>query len=472
MARRKQQIVHSCPLDQSNRNGSLISKLSISPVTKRFDCLDSDWNTYLTQGWDNVVWNKEPEAWAEELDQAGCGQVELPDPSMGDLDNQVHPIFARLNWVQGFSNDLWAVFLPSLRLASKMVLSEPALAFFRRVQFGVEKKTNFGRTYLDYIPPQDARSENAEVRSSLDALSCRLQLLFAATPSEESTRQIHAAHCVSHLHFGRDYFIRGEISSLPEDDGQFQYLLINQAYADYLTSYTRKLKTGKSTSPSDFVRTTFCLAASLVHEIGHAFYARDRMSRNEDYTEPFFDLAQHNPEPELGYALEYALFGVSINACIHPEHGVALEWQPIVKQQVGDCVALIDENHLNFPIDPRWMYSLLKKSFWDQVERESVEEQLRALMVPTDVSFGATLDLRTRHWVWRKRKTEITRFGKRLNGMALAKKVKALKQRKGSVDKTRIVRGTAGISMTRAKKAYVRKVALLETSVAAGELIT
>jgi hypothetical protein len=452
-----------------NRDGNLIFKTPTSPVIKRFDCPDSDWNRYLTQGWENVVWNKDPEAWAEDLNEAGCGQAELPDPHLGDLVNQVHPMFARLNWVQGFSEDLWEVLLPSLKLASKMLLSEPALAFFRRVLFSIEKKTESRRTHLHYTELQDPSTEDNEVRTSLDALSCRLQLLFAATPSKESSWQIHAAHCVSHHHFGRDYFIRGDVSNLSDDDGQFQYLLINQAYANYFTAYAQKRKIGESTSPSDFVRSTFCLAASLVHEIGHAFYARDRINRDENYSEPYFDLAQHNPEPELGYALEYALFGVSINACVHPEHGAALEWQPIVKQQVGDCVAVIDENYLNYAIDPRWMYSLLTKDFWDKVEDKPVEEQMRAIMIPTDVTFGATLDPKTRNWIWRKRRAELTRFGTKLNCAALAKKVKALKQRKVRGEKTRIVRAIAGTYSTRAKKEHASKLALLGSVVDAGE---
>lgn len=485
MVRRKYHNLYACQSSQSSRDGDKTLRASTSratflsstnhvvafPSTNRFDCSDADWNRYLTQGWDNVVWNKDPEAWAEALEQAGCGRVELPEPRMGDLDIQVHPIFARLNWVQAMSNDLWEVLLPSLRLASKLLLSQPAMAFFRQIQFGIEQKTVSGRTYLHYVKPRDPNIQDSEVRSSLDALGSRLQLLFAATPSKISSCQIHAAHCVSHYHFGRDYFIRGDVSSLPEDDGQFQYLLINQAYADYLTTYARKRVKGEDTSASDFVRATFCLASSLVHEVGHAFYARNRMDINENYDEPFFDLAQHDAEPELGHALEYAIFGVSITACIHPEHGVALEWQPIVKQQVGDSVAVIDENYLNYPIDPRWMHGLLTKNFWHRVENAPYEEQLRPLMVPTNVSHGATLDPKTRNWVWRTRKTDLTRFGTNLNRAALAKKVKLLKQREVRIVKPRIVRVTTGKHTTRAKRDDSRKTALLEISVAAGEPI-
>jgi hypothetical protein len=133
MARCQQQTLHNCQKGQSNRDGNLTSGISIPPAIRRFDCTGLDWNKYLTQVWDNVIQNKDPKAWIEDLEQAGSGQADLPDPQMCDLENQVHPIFARLNWVQGTSEDLWKVLLPSLRLASRMVLSEPACAFFQRV---------------------------------------------------------------------------------------------------------------------------------------------------------------------------------------------------------------------------------------------------------------------------------------------------------------------------------------------------
>jgi hypothetical protein len=388
-----------------------------------YDCKEpADWDQYLTQGWKCVLWNNDPEGWAKYLEQAGCGQAKLGGPEFGNLNNDIHPIFARKNWVQGIDDSLWEILSPALRLASKLLLSKIALAFFRQVLFGVECQAG-KRTYLHYVAPENTQDQEEEARSCLDALGAKLHLLFAATPAKHSDGQIHALHCVSHRHFGQDYYLRGNLERLPEDNGKSHFLLINQAYAEYFTEYTWKQQTLESSSPCDFVRTTFSLASALVHEIGHAFYVRDRIDGDEDYLEPYFDLTQHDMTGELGCALEFLIFGVQINPAVHPQYGAQLEWHPVVKEVIGDCIEVIDTNHLIFPMNPTWMYSLMTQEFWNLLESKPVDSQLHGLFVPKAVNFGATLHPRTKKWAWRTRKAELTRFGTRVNEVALAEKV-------------------------------------------------
>ncbi|KAH4222124.1 hypothetical protein HBI24_095100 [Parastagonospora nodorum] len=404
-----------------------------------YDCGDADWDGYLTRGWKNVLWNN-PDfgAWESQLHQAGCGRkADISDPEEGDLTNEIHPVFARQQWVQDIPDDSWEILSPVLRLASKMLLSKPALSFFRRILYGVERRGG-GRMYLHYEAPVDVGEQENEVRRCLELLARKLRLLFAATPNKpessedpETEPQTHAVHCVSHHHFGKEYFIRDGLDKLPEDNGQFHFLLINQAYAELFTSYARRRRDSEPTSPSDLVRATFSLATSLVHETGHAFYARDRTDGDESYAEPFFELQQHDENVELGSALEFQMFNVLVNTVVHPWQGVQLEWQPVVKQLVGEYVEVLrgSENYLTLPMDPTWMHSLTTQAFWDELETKPTTEQLKGLYVPTDVEFGATFDSKAKVWTWKQSPGALTRCGRTPNESALAKKVRSRKQR-------------------------------------------
>ncbi|EAT82286.1 hypothetical protein SNOG_09951 [Parastagonospora nodorum SN15] len=360
-----------------------------------YDCGDADWDGYLTRGWKNVLWNN-PDfgAWESQLHQAGCGRkADISDPEEGDLTNEIHPVFARQQWVQDIPDDSWEILSPVLRLASKMLLN----GYYMVLSAG------------EAGAPVDVGEQENEVRRCLELLARKLRLLFAATPNKpessedpETEPQTHAVHCVSHHHFGKEYFIRDGLDKLPEDNGQFHFLLINQAYAELFTSYARRRRDSEPTSPSDLVRATFSLATSLVHETGHAFYARDRTDGDESYAEPFFELQQHDENVELGSALEFQMFNVLVNTVVHPWQGVQLEWQPVVKQLVA---------------------------FWDELETKPTTEQLKGLYVPTEVEFGATFDSKAKVWTWKQSPGALTRCGRTPNESALAKKVRSRKQR-------------------------------------------
>jgi Tfp pilus assembly protein PilV len=390
-----------------------------------YDCSDADWDGYLTRGWKNVLWNNPDfEAWEAQLRQAGFGRkAAISDPEGGDLTNEIHPVFARQQWVQDIPDDLWEILSPVLRLASKMLLSKTALSFFRRVLYGTECRGG-ARTYLHYEAPVDVEDQEHEVRRCLRLLAQKLRF-------PETEPQTHAVHCVSHHHFGKEYFIRDGLDKLPEDNGQSHFLLINQAYAELFTLYARRRRDSESIAPSDLLRATFSLATSLVHETGHAFYARDRIDGDESYAEPFFDLQQHDENVELGSALEFQMFDVLVSTVVHPRQGVQLEWQPVVKQLVGEYVEVLrgSKNHLTLPMDPTWMHSLTTQAFWDELETKPTTEQLKGLYVPTEVDFGATFDFKAKIWKWKQSAGALTRYGRTLNERALAKKVRSRKQR-------------------------------------------
>jgi hypothetical protein len=89
----------------------------------------------------------------------GFDGVLLSEPVMGDLENTINSVFAPDNWpLEDFTSnpnsDLWVALKPALRLASHMLTSKAALAFFRRLRFGVETvNEETHETYLDYEDP-------------------------------------------------------------------------------------------------------------------------------------------------------------------------------------------------------------------------------------------------------------------------------------------------------------------------------
>jgi hypothetical protein len=80
-----------------------------------------------------------PEMWGRELDAEGFGKINV-DSSVGDLANDVHPLFGRdrfilEDFVTNTNSNLWRDLEPALRLASRMLLSPPVMAFLRKVTF-------------------------------------------------------------------------------------------------------------------------------------------------------------------------------------------------------------------------------------------------------------------------------------------------------------------------------------------------
>jgi hypothetical protein len=363
----------------------------------------------------------------------GFDGVLLSEPVMGDLENTIHPVFAPDHWpLEDFTSnpnsDLWVALKPALRLASHMLTSKAALAFFRRLRFGVETvNEETHETYLDYEDPSAPVQEEQEkmVLRDLQDISKRIKFLFAAHKPEEGEGLVHAITMMSQERFGKRLFVRGgDLSQMPDESSGYLYTALHPAYKAYATSTIF----GKY-SACQYARFAFSLASTVVHETAHAYYAHHTQADHEEWNEPLVDLMQFDEDGlgELGCALETALFKDLITSTIHPRNGVTLQSGPTYKELVGKSVVSISSS-LIFPVDPRWLHSLLTTDFWNSVSQMSDKEQLRALYIPrVEEGICLTMDKhRHEEWGWR----EVVLDAHKAKEQLKAKRTKAARKEK------------------------------------------
>jgi hypothetical protein len=335
----------------------------MSTTTQRpRDSADKDtWDEYLKHGSDTVHLNKKP--WAAKLAVSQCGGVKS-GAFVHNISTPIHPIYHPRNWVlENFplpQNNTWNLVEPALHIATKLITSSPALAFFCQLKYGHLTRQN-ERNVLSYTPPDDTINQDLAVLSDLHALSKRIKILFAALkPEAKHPSQTRAVHYVSQSSFGTDVVIRGDTSALPNrHDLRFQYIVVNEAYAAYAEN--------ANPSPAEAARFAFSLASTLVHETAHAFFARDSYNGIEEYDEPYFNTTQfkHGKKGgELGFAMEEVLFGTVLSQVVHPERGVHVEWEPAVSRVVEDELVVV-ESCLVFPVETEWMWRFARQEFWD-----------------------------------------------------------------------------------------------------------
>lgn len=352
---------------------------------------------YLYYGSKNVLLDRRK--WARHFKGTSVGEILLPGPPQGNLATVIHPIFAPQNWpLQNFNNTegakLWTMLTPALQLATNLLLSEPALAFFRHVKYGREERDlRTGRTNIVAVPSELTTSQqNEAVRYDLLIHATRFNILFGVfSGADDETGQVHAAHCVSQDEFGISQHIAGDLKLLPPNDGKTHYIVVNEAYKVWI-------QRGKYT-PCELLRFNFILAISIVHELGHAFYARNRTDGHEDYEEPFFNVDQHGESAELGAALEQALFGVFTQAVIHPELGVSMEWEHILKETLTDGRVVHVPNYCTFFYSHVWLYKFFMQEFWDGLECTMAPFEV-FFLGDAEVAHGACLDPHDRLLRW------------------------------------------------------------------------
>lgn len=361
----------------------------------------------------------------KELDAEGYGEIRLRRRlPRGDLQNDIHPLFAPARFpLEDFTassdSKLWKDLEPALRLASRLLLSAPSMEFFRKLKYGSQvTDPNTGRTYLQDIPNFPIDQANKAVLQDLHALSTKLNLVFAAIkPNPEDDAQVHAIHYVSQADFNRRVFLRGDTSRLPPDTGTSHYIVINEAYHAYFT------RSYKRTQTKDF-RTRFLLATTLVHEVAHAFYARDRNDGWEDYVEPFFDLEQGDAGSELGCALDFHLYGAELSSIVDPVKGGYVEYYPIInfwktqdvcaaatatattdfaKTTTQEMVRL--PSYVIYPVNSMWIIRWFLEEVWCALDASTLQEQLAAFNMPRSNWAFVRPDLCSlANWKWVKRR--------------------------------------------------------------------
>lgn len=101
----------------------------------------------------------------------------------------------------------------------------------------------------------------------------------------------------------------------------------------------------------------------------------------------------------MGLALETALFGDEVRTIIHPDDGVTMQWEPVLKKLVGTKLVSIP-GQLIFPLELFWISQILTQAFWDNVANMDNKAALKALYLPK-ANYGICVEPDgERHELW------------------------------------------------------------------------
>ena len=204
-----------------------------------------------------------------------------------DLDNAIHPIFARSNFPE-LGDAAYTNCSQALRLASMFIEPDSMLEWFVRPLFGTPvTDTASGKTFLtDPLAGGAPRAMCINgVRAALRCLAHSIQFRFVETTT----------------FFGSTRLVPGLPPHMAECTGIFD---ASHAIEVRLRDYYGAFATHEHTActPGDRLRFDFHLASVLVHELTHAV----GMMRRGDHHETC--LSQHDPQPEWGFAWEHFVF--------------------------------------------------------------------------------------------------------------------------------------------------------------------
>jgi hypothetical protein len=227
-----------------------------------------------------------------------------------DLPENIHPILAREKWAhENFDKDvaLWQRIQPSLRFATQMLTSDPAILWWTHLIYGkLFHDTLHDCWYLERTNRSFSVTALDDARKFLSENAARLIKLSFRGRTE----------------YGRTQFTLGELIEIS----------VNVCFRDYFAA-------GDHSATQD-VYTRFLLSVTIVHEIAHAVYAMREMSEfaelklhrdansGHHHDEPYFtkgDAIRLEPKlrAELGWRLELYLLDLTFYAHMSSRHGAA-----------------------------------------------------------------------------------------------------------------------------------------------------
>ncbi|KAF1957888.1 hypothetical protein CC80DRAFT_409903, partial [Byssothecium circinans] len=218
----------------------------------------------------------------------------LTEPTLS-LSNAIDPIFDQTQWEFGFFttyNTLWTGITPALQMATRLLQSEPVMRSLRKLKYGQRRRDGkTKKTYLDWNSADDDTTraiENTGVRNDLIALATKLRFVFGSfldhggASLHHVPSQIQAMHLVGLNELGKRYDLskHGNTTTL-RHDGSRHYIVINDAYRQFYSMPPA------NRTPFQNLRTAWVFASSLVHELIHAFNAREITDGKENFHEPY-----------------------------------------------------------------------------------------------------------------------------------------------------------------------------------------
>ncbi|CAI6329345.1 unnamed protein product [Periconia digitata] len=218
----------------------------------------------------------------------------LNDPSVlpGNFDNEIHSVFQSATLSNNHLKQ-------ALQLASLFLQEDRLLEFFIPLTYGcVQTDLGSGRTYLTNPTAWKSDAQiSLYLRGVKKALDCLAHCVYFRFRNPEDRL------------WGRTLLLNKKPSHTPSCSKAFQHdVSVIIELNGRLRNYYEDEQTGYSTrSKCDQFRHDFQFAATLVHELVHAFGILRRGNMNEPWIR--LDLPDH----EWGYAWENFAFGAIIN---------------------------------------------------------------------------------------------------------------------------------------------------------------
>ncbi|PSN66453.1 hypothetical protein BS50DRAFT_589186 [Corynespora cassiicola Philippines] len=322
----------------------------------------------------------------------------VPSPHLGNLENGIHSILRRENWILGgglvYHDDMiFERMQPALRLATKFLTVPSILRLWLRIlpsHSGERRKhPNVENWYLPE-PELGWATEDATLKvlaAEMEKLAAEIKFSFAAIDTDQYQTTIHGSHLFPGQYI-QNVMFKGDTSLIADAEG-FHRILLNVAYADYLSQD----ETSENRTEECDIRTQFYLAVTLAHEISHAFCARYWLPPGDEiYVEPYYNLEQG--EPEIGSGIQDTLFGMKFDACVHPKRGVSIEAARWLHAWVGKK-SIWTYPRIVYPIETLWLHKFFTEEFWDAVSwaRNNALDEFK---IPTSVKQWVAWDTETK----------------------------------------------------------------------------
>lgn len=324
----------------------------------------------------------------------------LPAPCESDeLDNSVHPIFARRQFVN-LTDKQYHLLFPALQLATKFITEECLQSWWIKVLFG-EVKENESEEWTDKYfssPPQESFFTNAlGIQEFLMDIVNVLKFIFdpmeaegvndADAESFANQRECESALTGSRNEEDESYVDEPRIVLHSRYIINLEYLLnVNAPQAQFEVAY-------------------FMFTKTIVHELAHIVYM---ISLGGKVQEPFYSQAdmkayksscQCPDGGELGWSWEMYMFGAGFMWSIEHPRSLSMHHQ----RQYTDSYGHIREDPNQLIVIPNWWLSLwFRKSVWQNMALLRARNKLR---VPSEAESGFI-------FCWIDRKWDLTLDGR------------------------------------------------------------
>ncbi|KAF2004962.1 hypothetical protein P154DRAFT_531107 [Amniculicola lignicola CBS 123094] len=302
------------------------------------------------------------------------------DPATDELDNAIHPLFARNNFsgIQDFQYNMLAKCV--LRLASKLITEPALLHWWNRLLFGIVKRHHpKAPVYLEDSQDYEKGPENIQaVHNHFLQLAQEVTVTFEKGPSNvplENVINSTAIPCralFDHYHHGHDVLPHPQLF-------RYHFPQIVLHYEDHLERLQLEFTQPK---PWDYKQAgnveniSFHIVKALLHQVAHVFF----MSRlhGDGYpvtlpeplhspTDEVFPAQNpyEAPKPDLGYSWEQNVFGTRSMLVFrewffigyHPWDGTRTDGQ------------LLRVSHEITLLPNWWVHMWFRKAVWDNFER-------------------------------------------------------------------------------------------------------